>query len=224
MKTIKISLAFLLALSTCFCAQAQNLHYGATLNLGVSTITSTKSFPTSEAFYRPSWNLGAYAEKVFSPQTAIGINLLWVQIQSKETTQNREIFEFNDKTQALEKVGVISDESKFHASYLGIPIYCRLSSEKFGVKFGLQALLGLFGGSSYKASGTYNGQPYSASSKTQLTGIRFFDWGPKVGFDYQISPKCRIGLEYYYGLVGNLSILKGGKKRQATLGVSYQFK
>lgn len=223
MKIIKTSLAFLLTLSTCFCAQAQDLHLGATLNLGVSTVTSTKSFPTTEAHYRPSWNLGAYAEKVFNPQTAIGINILWVQIQSKETSQNREIFEFNDKTQALEKVGVISDESKFHANYFGIPIYCRLSAKKFGVKFGLQALLGLFGGSSYKASGTLHGQPYVASSKSYLTGIRFFDWGPKVGIDYQLSSKCRIGLEYYYGLVSNLSILKGGKKRQATLGVSYEF-
>lgn len=220
---IRTSLAFLLAISACFYSQAQNIHYGATLNLGVSKVTTYE--PSDyEALYRPSWNLGLFAEKTFTPQTAIGINVLWVQIESAETSQNRNLLEFNSQTQALEKVGVVSDEAKLHASYLGIPIYCRLSSRKFGVKLGLQTLMALYSSSSYEANGTRNGQPYNAKSKTKNTGVDFFDWGPKVGFDYQIGPKMRIGLEYYYGVLGNSAVLKGRKNRQATLGVSYQFR
>ncbi|MEI6412352.1 MAG: outer membrane beta-barrel protein [Bacteroidota bacterium] len=222
MQIAKSLLILFTILLVSFNAKAQKFHFGATLNLGASKVTSPL-LASTEVRYSPSGNVGFYAEKAIKGKTTIGINLLWVQIEGRDIDKNQELYGSSGQWEILEKIGTATVDSRLHATYIGIPAYVRFQSGKFGLKLGIQTLIFVHANAINKIDGVKYGQPFSAKSTYKSVELNLFDWGPKAGIDYPIGKKFRLNLDYYFGIGRTKSVLKGRQNRQATLGVSYQF-
>ncbi|MEZ4917819.1 MAG: outer membrane beta-barrel protein [Saprospiraceae bacterium] len=205
-------------------AKSQNLVIGGTGNIGLSKVTS--NLPISGDYktkFTLSGNMGMFLEKEIGQKSSFGIEVLWVQIEGKEITENKELTAFNG--QSVEVIGVISDKSTLHSSYVGIPVYCRFEFGKIGIKGGFQSMIFLFASSNYEASGEINGEPYEAKSKTKDIKFDRIGIGPKVGVDYQLNNKFRLRADYYHGLTDITSAKFPWQRgiRQFNWGVNYIF-
>ncbi len=210
---------------TYFNATAQNLDFGITASLGFSQVTSNLPF-SGDYFttFAPSGKLGMFTEQRIGKNSFLGVEALWVQMEGKELTKDKELFTFNEN---LEKIvlGVISDKSRLHASYIGLPFYYRHEFGKFGLKGGMQTLIFLFASSNYKASGEVNDKPYEAESKTSDIELDKIDVGPKIGIDYKLNNSFRLRADYYHGLIDITpnEFPWQKKNRQLSIGVNYFF-
>ncbi len=205
-------------------AKSQNTTIGITANLGLSKVTS--NLPVSGDYnvrFTISGNLGIFIEKKISQKSYLGVESLWVQIEGKEVTQDKELTGFDG--QELEVIGVISNKSRLHISYVGVPFYYRLEIGKIGVKGGVQPMIFLFASSNYEASGEIYDKPYETTSETK--GIKFdrIDIGPKIAIDYRLNDKFRLRADYYHGLTDITSdeFPWQRRNRQLSLGVNYVF-
>ena len=97
-------------------------------------------------------------------------------------------------------IGEITDESRTHLSYLGLPVYYRFALGKLGIKGGVQPLIYLFGSDHYHSFGEINGEPFSNNSNTKGIKLSRIDIGPKIGFDFSIKKNIRLRADYYLGL------------------------
>lgn len=209
-----------------YSANSQNLIIGGTGNIGLSKVTS--DLPISGDYkvkFTLSGNLGMFLEKKIGQKSSLGIEALWVQIEGKEITDDKALTVFNG--QELEVIGVISDKSTLHSSYVGIPVYYRFEFGKIGIKGGFQSMIFLFASSNYEANGEINGEPYEA--KSEMKDIKFdrIDIGPKVGIDYRLNKKLRLRADYYHGFT-DITITSDEfswqrKNRQFNLGLNYIF-
>lgn len=205
-------------------AKSQSLIIGGTGNIGLSKVTS--NLPTSgdnKIKFTLSGNLGMFLEKKIGQKSSLGIEALWVQIEGKEVTENIGITVFNG--QELEVIGVISDNTTLHSSYVGVPVYYRFELGRIGIKGGVQPMFFLFASSNYKANGEIGGEPYE--EQNNMKGIKFdqIDIGPKVGIDYRLNEKIRLRADYYHGLTNITSdeFPWERRNRQFNLGVNYIF-
>ena len=205
-------------------AKSQNLVIGGTGNIGLSKVTS--NLPISGDYkvkFTLSGNLGMFLEKKIGQKSSLGIEAIWVQIEGKEITNDKALTAFNG--QELEVIGIISDKSTLHSSYVGIPIYYRIKFGKIGIKGGFQPMIFLFASSNYEANGEINGEQYEAES--EMTDIEFdrIDVGPKIGIDYRLNNKFRIRADYYHGLTDITSdeFPWQRRNRQFNLGINYIF-
>ena len=204
----KLLLCFLIC---CICnlANSQDLNFGLTFNVGLSKIpTILSSFEGFNTEYTLSGNAGFYLEKNITKKSSLGIELLWVQAEGKETSTG-ELFAPNMS------LGRITDEDRTHISYIGLPIYYRLQFGKLGLKLGAQPMAFLFASSDYHSFGELNGEPFSNSSKTKGIKLDSFNVGPKVGIDFAISDALRVRADYYHGL-SDIDI------KQITLGINFR--
>lgn len=205
-------------------AKSQNLIIGGTGNIGLSKVTS--NLPISGDYktkFTLSGNLGMFLEKKIGQKSSLGIEAIWVQIEGKEITDDIELTGING--QDIEVIGVISDRSTLHSSYVGIPVYYRIEFGKIGIKGGFQSMIFLFASSNYEANGEINGEPYEADSEMKDIEFDRIDIGPKVGVDYRLNGKFRLRVDYYHGLTDITSDEYPWERRnrQFNLGVSYIF-
>lgn len=219
----KIFLFFIIILSTNF-VKAQNLILGGSANIGFSKVTS--NLPISGDYrivFAISGNLGMFMEKKITEKSTLGIEALWVQIEGKEVTKNKELTGFNG--QELEVIGMISDKSKLHSSYVGVPIYYRFETEKIGIKGGFQTMIFLFASSNYEATGEFENKPFNTKSKRKDIEFDKIDFGPKIGIDYQLKNNLRLRADYYYGLIDITSdkFPFERRNRQVSIGINYIF-
>ncbi len=221
---VKLCLAALLVLAV-NSIQSQNLVFGASANLGLSKITSNFPITSGERSidFAISGNLGLFMEKQFGNNSSIIVEALWVQIQGKESTDNRVLTNFT--SQGPEVIGSISDRERLHSSYLGIPIYYRHKFGKIGIRGGVQTMLFLFASLDFEASGVVNNEPYQEKNKTDNVELDGIDFGPKLGLDYQLNSSFRIRADYFYGIIditpGIVSWER--KNRQISVGLDYSF-
>jgi len=206
-------------------AKSQNLIIGGTANIGLSKVTS--NLPISGDYkvqFTFSGNLGMFLEKKIGQKSSLGIEALWVQMEGKTVTDDKALTAISEDFE-LEVIGVISDESRLHSSYIGLPIYYRLQVGLLGIKAGVQPMIFLFASSKYKANGEISGEAYDAESKIDDIQFDRIDIGPKIGIDYQLNDKLRIRADYYHGLTDITSdeFPWQRKNRQINLGVNYIF-
>ena len=206
-------------------SDAQNLTFGGTINLGPSVVTSNEptdgTFRTKAAF---SGNFGMFMEKKISKNASLGIEGLWVQMEGYKVIENVEYFihlGWNDN----EKIGFITEEYNYHTSYLGLPIYFRYNIGKFGIKSGMQTLFLLRTSTHARSYGELYDEPFDSEGKAKPLELSSMDFGPKIGIDYQISPKLRILMDYYHGIQDiNADRWEWIRKnRQLSVGISYTF-
>ena len=168
-------------------AKSQNLIIGGTANIGLSKVTS--NLPISGDYkvqFTFSGNLGMFLEKKIGQKSSLGIEALWVQMEGKTVTDDKALTAISEDFE-LEVIGVISDESRLHSSYIGLPIYYRLQVGLLGIKAGVQPMIFLFASSKYKANGEISGEAYDAESKIDDIQFDRIDIGPKIGIDYQLN-------------------------------------
>lgn len=204
--------------------RSQNWTIGATGSIGFSKVTS--NLPISGDYrvkFALSGNWGAFIEKKIGRGSALGIEILWVQVEGKEVTLNKELKEFNG--QELEVVGVVSDQTRLHASYVGLPVFYQLGIGKLGIRAGIQPMIFLFANSTYKISGTLYGEPYKDASKTKDIALERFEIGLKAGIDYRINDAFRLRIDYYHGLTDITpdEFPWDRRNRQISLGTQYIF-
>lgn len=204
--------------------QSQNLITGATGNIGFSKVTS--NLPISGDYkvqFTMSGNLGMFIEKKVGQKSSLGVEALWVQIEGKEVTENKTLTAFN--AQELEVIGVISDKSRLHSSYVGIPFFYRHEVWKLGIKVGVQPMIFMFASSKYEAYGTVYNEPYEAESEMKDIKFDRIDIGPKIGIDYRLNEKLRLRADYYHGLIDITpdEFPWQRKNRQINIGIQYLF-
>jgi len=73
-----------------------------------------------------------------------------------------------------EVIGVISDKSKFHSSYVGIPIYYRSEIGKLGIKGGIQSKIFLLASLNYEATGEISDEPYDGKRNERYLLLSVF--------------------------------------------------
>ena len=213
---------FLMILMGMNSVKSQNFVIGGTGNIGLSKVTSNISISRDHKFTL-SGNLGIFLEKEINKKSSLGIEVLWVQIEGKEISDDKALTEFNG--QKIEVIGVISDKDRLHSSYLGIPIYYRLEFGKFGIKGGFQSMIFFFASSNYEANGEIYGNLYNEESETKDIKFDRLDIGPKLGIDYQLNEKFRIRADYYHGLsdITSDEFPWQRRNRQFNLGINYIF-
>lgn len=150
---------------------------------------------------------------------------MWVQIEGKETADDKILRAASQTGEGLETIGVISDKATVHTSYVGVPFYYRFAAGKFGIKAGVQPMIFLFASSNYEAEGEISGEPYAAKSSRSDIVFDRIDLGPKIGIDYRLNEKIRLRADYYHGLTDITSdeFPWERRNRQVSLGVGYVF-
>jgi len=204
-------------------ANSQNINYGATLNIGMSQMTSNLEPSVDyQTKYTVSGYAGAYFEKRTGIKSSIGGEFLWIQMEGKEVTNNKKLTAINAQGM-IETVGNISDISKVHSGYFGLPVYYKINFKKVGLKIGFQTMIFLFGSSSYEATGELNGKPFQNSSKTSGLKFDWIDYGPKIGIDYELNKTLNLRTDFYVGIpdITPEFLQLERKNRQITLGINY---
>jgi len=204
--------------------RAQNLTFGWTINLGPSIVTSNErgagTLKTKAAF---SGNFGVFLEKKLGKNASLGIEGLWVQMEGFEVDENIEYYESYGED--FIKVGFITEEYKYHTSYLGLPLYFRYEIGKLGIKSGVQTLFLLKTSTHFRSYGELKGEPFDSEGKMDPLILTTLDFGPKIGIDYQISPKLSLRMDYYHGIqditADRWEWIR--KNRQLGIGISYIF-
>jgi hypothetical protein len=224
MKTYQ-KISFLLSLLFVFFkGDAQSFIFGSTISSGPSVVTSNErgagTLKTKAAF---SGNVGLFLEKKLGTKYAIGLEALWVQMEGFEVDENIEYYESYGED--FIKVGFITEEYKYHTSYLGLPLYFRYEIGKFGFKGGIQTLFLLKTSTHFRSYGELKGEPFDSEGKFDPLELSKMDSGPKIGIDYTISPNLKLRMDYYHGVrdiaIGRFD--RERKNRQLSVGVSYIF-
>ena len=224
MKTYQKISFLLILLFLFFKGDAQSFTFGSTINSGPSVVTSNESTAgtllTKAAF---SGNVGVFLEKKLGTNYAIGLEALWVQMEGFEVDENIEWFEASIEEQI--SIGYISEEYRFHTSYLGLPLYFRYEIGKFGFKGGIQTLFLLKTSTHARSYGELYNEPHDSEGKAKSLELSSMDFGPKIGIDYQISPKLRLRMDYYHGIqditADRWEWIR--KNKQLGIGISYIF-
>jgi Outer membrane protein beta-barrel domain len=224
MKIYKKTYFMLIFLFVVTLGRAQNLTFGGTISSGPSVVTSNErgagTLKTKAAF---SGNVGVFLEKKLGTNYALGLEALWVQMEGFEVDENIEWFEASIEEPI--SIGYISEEYRFHTSYLGLPLYFRYEIGKFGVKGGMQTLFLLRTSTHARSHGELYNEPHNSEGKAKPLELSTMDFGPKIGLDYQISPKLRLRMDYYHGIqditADRWEWIR--KNRQLSVGISYYF-
>lgn len=209
-------------------AHAQNFKIGVTGNIGLSKASTGGYYSLLgiEREFALSGNIGLFAEKKIGSKSSLGAELLWVQLEAKENIKTRDLVQYNGSD--YETVGTYSSKWKTHLSYLAMPLYYRMNFGKFGIKGGVQSMLFLFGKMNLEHTGIRNDEPYHEELSFKNIDFRRFDFGPKIGIDYQLNSKFRLRADYYQGILDNTPHQNAGsslkyKNVQLNVGLQYQF-
>jgi len=200
---------------------AQEIKIGGTLNVGLSQINSNLIFDGDHKnSFAVSGNIGGFFETKINTSSSVGLELLWIQIEGKESTNDKII-----KNQNGDAIGKISDELRLHSSYLGIPFYYKVQLKKVGIKVGFQAMFFLFANSSYSAEGVIYNDPVDIKKEKEDIKFDKLDYGPKLGLSYQLNKVLTARLDYYHGLsnISNMDLPLERKNKQISLGIQYTF-
>ena len=224
MKTYQKISFLLILLFLFFKGDAQSFIFGSTINSGPSVVTSNESTAgtllTKAAF---SGNVGVFLEKKLGTKYAIGLEALWVQMEGYEVI--KDVVYYESYGEDFIKVGFITEEYKYHTSYLGLPLYFRYEIGKLGFKGGLQTLFLLKTSTHFRSYGELKGEPFDSEGKIDPLILTTLDFGPKIGIDYQISPKLSLRMDYYHGIkditADRWEWIR--KNRQLGVGISYIF-
>jgi len=195
---------FIFLSSVTHCTSAQNLQFGGTLNIGKSRIFSKIPNTTTRKNekFATSGNAGIFYEKRINTKYSWGIEALWVQIEGVRNfivDENSIVTMFT----ASGPADFFNEESRYHYSYIGFPIYYKFHYNKLGIKAGIQPMLYLFGSSHASSIWEVNGQSYLSGTMERKDIERNNDIGPKFGVDYLLGNGYKLRFDYYHGLINS---------------------
>lgn len=189
---------------------AQNFNLGFSLNLGASKITSNNTTfsiihridpsPLPKFNYTKSGSVGFFIEKNIVPSLAIGSELLWVQIEGKENL-----------------TGFLT-ETRFHQSFLALPLYTSFVLKKLKIKAGVQPMaLVMERYNTYRFSSTFS-NPIPAEYNFDMDRLNF---GYKFGLEYSLFNHLSLRADFFSFSTSDDSFEQ--KSIQGTLGLNYIF-
>jgi len=186
---------------------AQNWSFGTSSNLGFSRLVAVSS--NSEFGYVKSGGLGVFAERKLNKSLVIGSELLWVQIEGKQS------YTFDN----------ISTQSRLHQSFSALPFYSGLITKKLRIKAAIQPMIFILG-----SSNTHHFRPEPRNAflndfiKKGLE-LERFSIGYKFGLDYPLSSHFKLRADFFYFSIDNYSFdnFYLQENIQATLGINYIF-
>ncbi|MEO6168183.1 MAG: outer membrane beta-barrel protein, partial [Chitinophagales bacterium] len=126
---------------------------GIKLNLGLSRISIERPTTnvTSNSEFTLSGQAGGFYNLHLSKKSSLGAELLFIQIEGKETIN----FDLTDSNGSI--IGETSATGNYHISYLGLPVYYGFTFNKFTITLGAQASVALASGYKEKGEATING-------------------------------------------------------------------
>ncbi len=217
MKTALILLTFLMPVLV----YTQNLNAGISFNPGISKLAwNGKSGPDTKWVF--SGNVGMFLEKGIGGKSILGIELLYAVFESKET-RNDKLYTFDPMTFEIIILGSSTDVSHTHLTYAALPVYIKYRFKKIQLKLGWQTMY--LSKSTFDSQNkfTYNGVTNTSNSNGEIKSLNKLDYGPKAGFQYNLSERAILSLEYYHGVkrLGDAKAPFERLNRQATLGLQY---
>lgn len=195
-------------------AYSQDAQMGVTLNIGFSKFPLEHS-SNKETKFTKSGNFGIFFEKKKSRINSFGIGFLWVQLEGMERSFASSISQSR------------YFETRTHLGYFGMPIYHRIKTKKLAFQYGIQGLILLARSENYHVYRAFPNQKpnfTSTSNKPTFEG-NDFDFGPKIGFDYEMKGNFRLKADFFIGLLnkdtGKITTKKNSQ--QFTIGLSTFF-
>lgn len=201
---------------------SQGVDYGITISPALSKISySSKPYPEFKNSLQPSGSVGFFIEKKVG-ENSIGMELLWTFISEKEASTDRTLITFSDNGPNELLANNLTLSPQLH--YFSAPIYFRYSFGRLGLRVGLQNMFLLSSRFKYSIEGEADGEPIAYEGSDELTWVKKWDIGPKLGLDYMLSPKLTLKGEAYLGTQEinneNMTAIKG-HIRQFSLGLNY---
>lgn len=198
-----------------------NQQFGVKFSGGLSQISNSLNMPTLSTQYAPSGQGGVYYNQTLGNGSSLGMELLFSQIEGKETWEGYELLMNSDN-----KMRMVYLKNNFHRhiSYISLPVYYGININKLTIHAGAQISYAITTSSRSESTGTWNEQPYHEETKSVHMDVDKFDFGPRVGMIYPLNNKLSVEATYYYGFN---NIQKNGspadelKVQQASLGVKY---
>lgn len=198
-----------------------NQQFGVKFSGGLSQISNSLNMPTLSTQFAPSGQGGVYYNQILRNTSSLGMELLFSQIEGKETWEGYELLMNSDN-----KMGMVYLKNNLHRhiSYISLPVYYGININKLTIHAGAQISYAITTSSRSESTGTWNEQPYHKETKSVHMDVDKFDFGPRVGMIYPLNNHLSVETTYYYGFN---NIQKNGspadelKVQQASLGVKY---
>lgn len=218
---MKRKLTILLLLSINITAFSQH-NFGLKVNGGFSRISNSvdPSNSTWTVQFAPSGHTGLFYNMQLENKSAIGAELLFVQIEGKEKLK-MDLIDINGNN-----VGTITSDIYKHISYLCLPVYYGYKFNKLKINVGFQTSFALTSSGQEKGQATYNGDLTTWDNKIDELNIDRYDFGPRAGVIFNCTDKFAIEGTYYFGvnnILGNGSPSWTWRVQQATVGLRYTF-
>lgn len=199
-------------------------NFGLKTNGGLSKISNdlNSDFTTQNIHFSPSGGGGLFYNWKFGDKSALGVELLFIQIEGKERIE----------TAATDPYGsprgeIIIHNLWRHVSYIGVPIYYGLKLKKLTINFGFQTSFTLTSSGRIKGQSSYNGTIRTWDDNISELNIDSFDFGPRAGIIFNLTDKFAVDGTYYYGvnnILGNdIGLDWTWKVQQVTVGLRYTF-
>jgi len=195
--------------------------FGLKAGFGLSKLVAERHLMNPTKFiFTPSWQAGCFYNFNLNKTSLIGVELLFVQIESTEHAK----FIYTDALgNPLGVDGSINTD--YHLSYLSVPIYYGLKLKKLAIHLGIQAGLAVTNSAHQKTETPYNGQ-ILRSETTGKMNIDKYDAGIKGALIYNLSKRFSVEAGYYCGvnniMSNNAPSEWNWKIQQITLGLRYK--
>ena len=229
MQSKLIKLILVVFLTTPIITFAQTLNFGLTMNAGPGWVSS--NLPHGGDYHQGSsisGTAGLFLEKRLSKKSLVGAEVLWAQMGGMDVIENVALIMWTGTppNQVLTDVGWQTYQYLLQASYVGLPVYYKFSLSKWGLKGGVQSNLFLFSSARYDSFGELNGEPFTQQGTSDNIHFRQFDFGPRMGLEYQLSKRLRLRMDYYYGLtdITGRDYPWQRRNRQLNFGLNYSIK
>jgi hypothetical protein len=222
---MKLQIIVLLAsFFICFNTIAQR-EFGIKLNGGVSylSLSNPSDKIDYKAFVRPSGQTGIFFNYHFKNKLLFGWELLYIQLEGKESYMENEPIFKKSSTWPMDKWTAWS-----HTSSLGIPVYLGYSYKRFGLNLGFQTIISIIELRRDKIQMPDNNVYYFGSKENNYTVFPYYFLGGRVGLIYNLTDKYFIEANYFYGYenyyLDNLIYGWNYKGHLLTIGIRYLLK
>ncbi len=208
-------------LLTCTFGFAQSSGFGLSFSSGVSGF-----FSKNDGFganWKLSGNAGFYLRKQVGGKSAIGIELLYAAIESKNTFTTEQYL-IDPMNSNRIHVGYDQDIVKTSLGYLAIPVKYIRNFKKAKIGIGVQTMFLLH--SKYElASNSISKFSVIQTEKGthEFNRANKIDFGPTIGLEFRLTKHLGIGFQIYRSIriISEENAYFDRRIKQATIGVNY---
>lgn len=192
MNHLAIILIFLTLTNVAFGQSTVGLKLNGGLSQVNARLVSLSSNSKDKDYFMSSWQGGFFYSYKFNRKSIIGTELIFLKINGKQEIKTPSTDQSGNPTGEF-----IASNIWRNISYLGIPIYYGYEYKKMKFHVGIQT--GILLKSSGREKGQAPGFP-AWDNKFDELNIDRFDFGSRIGLEYNLNKKFSIEGNYYYGI------------------------